>query len=759
MSDLEQIQLTINDQKISVNKGTTVYQAIKKLGVDVPIFCYHDQMPPFGACRVCLVEVEKMGKLQASCTLEAAEGMVVKTHSQNALEGRQGILELLLINHPLDCPVCDRGGECPLQEHTLHHGPGTSRFFEEKRHFKKPKALGPLLMLDRERCIICARCTRFGEHIAGDHALEMISRGFKTEVGTPNGEPVKSKFIGNTIMICPVGALTSEVYRFRARPWDNDVTASSCSLCSVGCSYYLDSRDGEIMRTRACENQDVNSIWLCDKGWFGYEHVYHPDRLKTPLIRLHGKLEPASWNEALGFVVSKIQQAKESGKAAGLGGNPLTLEENDLFQQLIRKGAGVNHLDHRIGMPIFSLNEEGLPSGMEISLGDCEKLAYVFIFGSDITEEFPVLWLRLKQAMNAGAKIFFCGHFAPEMSAQLSEVVLHPPGEEMKILKEQLPKISKLLQEGKPTAVFVGNQYLALNNRRDLLTEVVAIKKNQIISVNLLEGRNNSMGARLGGMRPEIDVDGKLLSAPGLNALQVLEKAAEGGWDLLYVAGADPVKKFPSKLWRAARSKLGCLVVQDLFLTATAAEADLVLPTLGAPEKTGTFINIAGKAQRLNPAKEIPQGIYSDAEIFFRLARMLNISLENANFVGEGFMKGFYNGLGNPQQSIKESDGLRATLAHALFDEGNRMQHNPHLTENILEQRLRLHPHEAKERQLNEGDSVTISTEKGSITAKISLDNRVAKGVIVLPLGFGDIPVQELEMHYKNGMKVTISKV
>ncbi len=226
----------------------------------------------------------------------------------------------MLINHPLDCPICDRGGECPLQDQTLKFGPGKSRFFEEKRHFKKPLPLGPVLMLDRERCIVCARCTRFGDLIAGDHALEFIERGFKTEVGTPDGGPAESKFIGNTIMICPVGALTSEVYRFRARPWDNDQTKSTCTLCPVGCSMIFDSRDGEIMRTRSCENQDVNDIWLCDKGWFGYEFTSHPDRLQTPLIKHRDSFQTASWDEALSIIAEKIKPANRKESSQRLGG-------------------------------------------------------------------------------------------------------------------------------------------------------------------------------------------------------------------------------------------------------------------------------------------------------------------------------------------------------------------------------------------------------------------------------------------------------
>lgn len=751
----ENIQLTIDDRKVSVPKGTTVYQATKQLGIEVPIFCYHDRMPPFGACRVCLVEVEKMGKLQTSCTLEATDGMVVKTQSNMAVEGREGILEFLLINHPLDCPICDRGGECPLQENALHHGPGKSRFFEDKRHFKKPVPVGPVLMLDRERCIVCARCTRFGENIAGDHALVMKSRGYMTEVGTPDESPVKSKFIGNTIMICPVGALTSQVYRFRARPWDNHATASTCSLCPVGCSYFLDSRDGEIMRTRVCENRDVNDIWLCDKGWFGYEHVYHADRLKNPLIRRQGKLEPASWDEALNLVAEKMQQVKTQGKAAAFGGNTLTLEENDLFQQLIRQGLGTNNIDHRIGMPILSLEDEGLPTGMSMSLGECEKLSYAVICGCDVTEEFPVLWLRLKQAMNHGAKIFFLGHFAPEVSSLITQTILHAPGQEIETIKKYLPE---MLQKGKSGAIFVGRQYLSMPQRREIL-DVLSTLQDEHLKLNIMEGSNNSMGARLAGLRPEVGANGKLLDKSGFNSLQVVQMAADEGWDFLYVAGTNPAKKFPKKLWDRARSKLGFMVVQDLFLTSTSLQADVVLPTLCSIEKTGTFINIEGRAQRVQAGKEIPQGIYSDAEIFFRLARMLNISPSDSHYAGEGFQKVFYEKMkSSDKKSLQLSKGLRATFSKILFDEGTRMKHNPHLAEMISRQSVRIHPEEGKKLGLNDGDCVELHAGEYSITAPLSLDKNVAKETIVLPLGCDEIPSQDLGLNYMNGAMVEIKR-
>lgn len=757
------INLMIDGKTISAPKGTTIFNAAKENGIEIPIFCYHDRMPPFGACRMCLVEVENRPKLQTSCTLEATEGMVVKTQSAMAKEGRNDILELLLINHPLDCPVCDRGGECPLQEHVLKYGPGLSRFFEEKRRFQKALPLGPVLTLDRERCIICARCTRFGDVIAGDHALEFIDRGYKTEVGTPDGGPAKSKFIGNTIMICPVGALTSSVYRFRARPWDNYPSESTCTLCPVGCSLVFDSRDGEIMRTRAQENRHVNDIWLCDKGWFGYEFSSHPERLQTPLIRQEGRLREASWEEALTLIAEKIAAAKPQGKIAGLGGNPLSIEENYLFQKLIRTGAGVNHLDHRIGTPIFGIDQEGLAAGMEISIGECEQLNFAILCGIDLTEEFPVIWLRLRQAINRGARVLFLGHFAPEIAALLSKTVLHAPGKEVETLQEHFPEIAELAQSGQG-ALFLGRQYLHTPDRLEILsTALKFLESHSNISLNLLEGHANSLGARLAGMRPDVGPAGEKLNRSGFDANRVIEESALNGWDILYVAGANLKTKFPANLWAKARSQLDFLIVQDLFLTETAQEADVVLPTLSYVEKEGSFLNIEQRLQKIHPGKELPQGLYSDGEIFIKLAQKLNCDISiDARFEellrAEKLPLVRSNGMTAPSRKTFPGS-LFATFAPALFDNGVRMKHNPHVIQLAPEARLRLHPLEAKKRALPDGTLVQLSAYGNCLQAKIQWDEKVAQETIVVPLGFDQIPAYNLGTNLLNGLAVEITKI
>lgn len=771
--EIKKIKLTIDGKEVEVPEGTTVYEAAKSLAIDVPIFCYHDRMPPFGACRVCLVEVENFPKLQTSCTLEAKEGMHVKTASKIAQEGRESILEFLLINHPLDCPICDKGGECPLQDQTLKFGPGISRFFEEKRKLAKKLPLGPVLMLDRERCIACARCTRFGDIVSGDHALEFVQRGYKTEIGTPGGGPAESKYIGNTIMICPVGALTSQVYRFRARPWDNDSAESTCTLCPVGCSLKLDSRDGEIMRTRSHEDSQLNDIWLCDKGWFGYEHVDSDERLKTPLIKVNGVLKEAAWSEALDFIAAKLKKEKDTKKAAAFGGNALTFEENYLFQQLFRS-LSIPHLDHRIGMAEFSLNDEGFFGGMEEAPASLSELSFALILGCDITEEFPVLWLRLKTALNKGAEAYFFGHFAPEVHPYLKETHLFTPGGEAGSLDRVLSLTDELLKKGGKGAILVGSQYLNSSGRKDVLENLIRFRmKSSNLALHLLDASEGSIGAREAGMHPETGPFNQPLDNPGLSAKAVLQRGASEGWGFLWVAGANPASKYSGKVWKKFREKLGTLVCQDLFLTETAQEADVVLPVLSFAEKAGSFISISGKVQKLKPGKEIPEGVLSDEAIFLEVGKRLGVDLpESDELLASDLSPSLHRiprrkaelfDRSEERRSLEnkpESSSLkiRATFSRPLFDHGVRMTKNPHLSQLAKKPVLRLHPDEAKARGFSDGERIRVSTNAGAIFGSVKLDNQVAKGTIVLPLGFQELPVRELESGFINGFTVDLEK-
>ena len=514
------------------------------------------------------------------------------------------------------------------------------------------------------------------------------------------------------------------------------------------------------MRTRSQENRAVNDIWLCDKGWFGYEFSSHPDRLNTPLIRRNGQFAPGTWEEAFDLIASKMQQAKSAGKIAGWGGNPLTVEEIYLFQQLLREGCGVNNVDHRINIPIHSLDKEGSAPGMEISIGDTENLSYAVLCGLDLTEEFPVIWLRLKQAINKGAKVYFIGHYGPEIAPHLKETILHSPGQELESLRQFHSRLPALDGKG---AIFLGRQYLDSPHRLSILSELQGWNAG---SINVMEGRGNSMGARFAGMHPEVGPLGEKTTSSGLDILQVLEKTAKEGWDVLYIAGADPARQLPTKLWNAAKEKLGFLVVQDLFLTDTAKQADVVLPTLSFVEKEGSFINIEGRVQKLLPGKALPAELLSDGEIFFRLAKKLDLMLT--------LPAAFLEALAQPGRVISKrpahagaltesppqsSEGLLATFAPALFDHGTRMRHNPHVIQLAREPRLRIHPREAEKHNLQMGDTVRLTANGNAITAKVKLDARVAAGTIVIPLGFEKINARDLSPKLQNGFSVQLERV
>ncbi|TMJ04713.1 MAG: NADH-quinone oxidoreductase subunit NuoG [Bacillati bacterium ANGP1] len=657
MSHLPQtVTLTIDGKAVAVPKGTTVYNAARQVGIEIPIFCYHDRMPPLGACRMCLVKVDKMPKLQTSCTLEAAEGMGVSTTTPDVRAGQEAILEFLLINHPLDCPICDKGGECPLQDQTYAYGPGRSRFIEAKRDFAKPVSLGRVLVLDRERCILCWRCVRFGELVAGDDALKGFERGFHTEINTPFTLPVESKFIGNTIAICPVGALTAKTYRFAARPWDNQTVPSVCTLCGVGCAVEFDVRGGAITRTRAREQPAINDIWLCDLGFFGHNYVHHSERLRTPLIRRDGGLVETTWDEALDVVARRLRAASPS-RVAMLGGARLTNEDAYVAGRFFRSVVGTNHLDHRTDATPDGASLQA-PWGMASSIAEVGDADTIVLAGCDITEEYPIIWLRMKRAVDRGAAIIAITPKALEIGRFIVHHLVHRYGSGAQVVsalmeaasgaspgavetggipREAISAAGARLAHAARPQILIGRGALDAPDGakihavlRDLATLLHA-------SVNVMRGKGNAFGADLAGLLPHAGPGGRPLAevrrdlesrwgatvvdGAGLNAPEIIDAAGQGRLDVLYVAAADPATDVPDRArWNEARARLPFLVVQDAFLTQTAQVADVVLPALVAPEKDGTVSNIEGRIQRLHAAVPGPGQSRADWEIFAALA-------------------------------------------------------------------------------------------------------------------------------------------
>ncbi|TAK31298.1 MAG: NADH dehydrogenase (quinone) subunit G [Chloroflexota bacterium] len=409
------VTLTIDGRSVTVPRGTLVVEAARQLGIEIPIFCYYERMVPVGACRMCLVEIEKMPRLQTACTTPVADGMVVNTGTPAVVQARKAILEFLLINHPLDCPICDKGGECPLQDNTFKYGPAVSNYADVKRHFVKPIRLSKYIVLDRERCIMCTRCVRFCREIAGDESLTFVNRGTWSEVGVLQGRVFDSPFSGNTIDLCVVGALTSALYRFRSRPWDLCPTPSVCTRCSVGCNVNYDMRTEGVLRKQAIQrvsprtNEDVNEPWLCDRGRFEYNFVNSPERLTTPLVRRNGKLVPATLAEALTELGQRWRELHEtygSMASGGLAAPNRSNEELYLFQKLFRVVLGTNNVDHRLDGAAVTLP---LASWTQASIADLERATCVVLIDADPLVEQPVLDLRLKKAARRGVRLIVIG--------------------------------------------------------------------------------------------------------------------------------------------------------------------------------------------------------------------------------------------------------------------------------------------------------------------------------------------------------------
>ncbi|HET9006368.1 MAG TPA: NADH-quinone oxidoreductase subunit NuoG, partial [Actinomycetes bacterium] len=437
------VKITIDDTELEVRPGTLVIRAAEQLGTIVPRFCDHRLLAPLGACRQCLVEVAGQRKPLTACTTTVTDGMVVKTQltSEVARAGQEGNLELLLINHPLDCPMCDKGGECPLQDQTLDHGPGETRFVETKRRYEKPIKISETVLLDRERCVLCARCTRFSSEIAGDPFIELFERGALEQVAIYEDEPYESAFSGNVVQICPVGALTSPSYRFQARPFDLASTDGVCNHCAAGCNLRIDARRGMVTRQLARDNDEVNEAWNCDRGRYGFAYAQTAERVLIPHLSEDGKLRTAAWSEALRRAADGIRAARTRGVGVLVGGH-LTDQDAYALQKLARVALGTNNVDARAwpedeagAAAAAGVAGRGPDDGMP-TYQDLEAARAVVVVDLDPHEESPILWLRLRKAAGRrGVPVIAVGS-RPGRLAEFATVVATPPGGQAEALEQ-----------------------------------------------------------------------------------------------------------------------------------------------------------------------------------------------------------------------------------------------------------------------------------------------------------------------------------
>jgi len=696
------VTLTIDGQAVTVPAGTNIVDAARAAAVSVPVFCYHPKMKAVGMCRMCLVEAYTpkldpatrqpvigpdgkpelalmMGKLQAGCVTPVSDGMVVKTVTDRVKFAQKGQLEFLLTSHPLDCPVCDKGGECPLQNLTMEWGPGNSRYdYSDKVHFEKPIPLGDLIYLDRERCILCARCVRFQDEIAGDPVLGFDNRGRSWEIISKSDPPFDSKFSGNTTDICPVGALTSSDFRFKARVWELRSVPSICNRCPVGCNISLDMRYDELMRVMPRENDYVNEIWTCDKGRYGMRDFTSKERLKNPLIRRNNQWAEVTWDEAFEFIADRLTLIRASagaGALAGLAGANLPNEDLYLFQKLFREVLGSNNIDHRKGTPDEPAELDDLPNLLGVGAGTnlmtLGKGTSVLVIGADPEEEAPLYVIRLRGIADRGGELNVVNPFPTKLDRFATRAV-HPrvgTGPQLvmamisAIIAENLQKddfITSRLRgvdelrrglgrqsfpelveaTGVPedailaiarsfasaengiivygrTALSVGPAFIQALANLALITGKAGRANNGVIAL-LRDG--NARGALDMGVRPDRG-PGRAAATAGIGAREMWSAAQAGTLRGMYIAGMNPAKSNPAAA--AALNQLEFLVVQDLFLTETAALADVVLPVAAFAEREGTFTNAERRVQRFRQARRAPGEAPPDWLVFQDVARAI----------------------------------------------------------------------------------------------------------------------------------------
>lgn len=640
MPENGEVTLTINGREVSAASGRLLIDVAEEHEVFVPRFCYHPGLESVAACRMCLVEIEGSKRpLDPACVTYVADGMAVSTNSKVAVEAQEAVLEMLLINHPLDCPICDRGGECPLQDQALRFGPGSSRYIDEKRHFTKPIPISDLVMLDRERCVLCWRCVRFSEEIAGDPFIDLLDRGSQTQVNTAGGHPFDSYFSGNTIQICPVGALTAQPYRFLSRPWDLEVAQSVCSFCSVGCPITLEERGGEILRAQALPNESVNSFWNCDKGRFGHHYISHRERLKAPLVRRYEdsvpKYEEVSWEAALAQLAAKIEEvAREHGpdSVGFIGGSHATNEDLFAASRFFREVVRTPNLDFRTFDGGFEYQRlSGGIVGSSASLDDLDEAKSILWFGPDPKEELPVLYLRLRRAAARGARLVVVHprrislsplgihlRSAPGTEARTIEA-LSDPDSQIGIDQKSMKAAREALSDG-PVVVCAGQPFIgrSIPGALDALrTLVESLPEARLL---LCVPNSNSQGAIDMGVFPTLQAGHRPVS-PGMNTGQMLAAAREGRIKFLWIMGADVVSDFiDARLADEALASESFLVVSELFPTETARSADVILPAAALGEKEGSVTNLERRIQKIAPSVAAPGIARSDWWIFSDLA-------------------------------------------------------------------------------------------------------------------------------------------
>ena len=736
---VDMITVVVDGFEVSVPKGTLVIRAAEKLGIQIPRFCDHPLLDPVGACRQCLVDIEINGrafpKPQASCTIPVEPGMIVKTQltSPVAEKAQRGVMELLLINHPLDCPVCDKGGECPLQNQAMSNGQGETRFEGVKRTFQKPINISSQVLLDRERCVLCARCTRFSEQIASDPFITLNERGALQQVGIYENKPFESYFSGNTVQICPVGALTGAAYRFRARPFDLVSTPSACEHCASGCDMRTDVRRGKTLRRLAGDDPTVNEEWNCDKGRWAFKYVTSVDRLTTPLVRnVSGELVAASWPEALAAAAKGLKAAK----AAVLVGGRATHEDAYGYSKFARVALGTNDIDFRSRV---SSDEEreflaARVVGSTTTYMDIDRADHVLLVGFEPEEESPIVFLRLnkqvrKRALKVSAIATKLSIGVEKLKGEFVKVV---PGQEGAAIAAQSLTSKSVILVGERAAESAG-----------VLSAVAALADSSNAKIAWIPRRAGERGALeagaignlLPGGRPVEDAAARvdiaalwgadsLPTTVGKNTNEIYAAVNAGEIGALLVGGVDPLDSENSQAALTALEK-AFVVSLEIASSAVTQRADVVLPVAAVTEKSGSFLNWEGRPRSFDAAVQDSLN-RSDLRILSMIAEEMGTSVHLATVtaaVKEISSIGKWDGARASMSKVSSAshpavsgDQFILTSWRRLLDLGTLQQGEENLAGTARKTVAVISPKRAQAMGVADGDQLKISTSIGSVT-------------------------------------------
>ncbi len=761
---VEGVHVSIDGFEITVPKGTLIIRAAEMLGIQVPRFCDHPLLEPIGACRQCLVQVEGQPKPPASCTTVCTDGMVVRTQmtSPVAEKAQRGIMEMLLVNHPLDCPMCDKGGECPLQNQAMSNGQGETRFTGTKRKFAKPIALSAQVLLDRERCVQCARCTRFADQVAGEPLIDLIERGAQEQVGVAEGVPFDSYFSGNTIQICPVGALTSSSYRFRARPFDTVSTPAVCEHCASGCQLRTDHRRNAVTRRLAGNAPEVNEEWNCDKGRWAFTYASAPDRLVAPLVRDEaGVLNPASWPEALDAAARGLLAAR--GRAGVLTGGRLTVEDAYAYAKFARVALHGNDIDMRARphsaeeSTFLATRVAGQHSG--VSYQTLEQAPAVLLAGFEPEDESPIVFLRLrKAARRRGTRVFSVASFATSGLTRMSGTLLPtPPGGEAARLDllaadpaaiaDEVTRIAAEALRAEGAVICVGERLAEVPGALSAAARLADLTGAKLA---WMPRRAGERGAIEAGALPGLLPGGRLVAdevaraevarawnvnslpdAPGRDTAGMLAAVGAGELEAMVVAGVDPADLPDPAAALAAIEQAGFVVSIELRASAVTDRADVVFPIVSALEKQGTFVNWEGRPGEFGAALSRP-GAMTDLNVLAGLADAMDVhfGLPDAAAARRELAE-----LGAGTQATASGSGVysavsplnptpgQALLAtwHNLLDAGRMQDGEPHLAGTARAAVARMSAFTAAESGVSDGAKITVSTGQGAITVPVKI--------------------------------------